>query len=356
MRSIVIHGHFYQPPRDDPWLGTIPREATAARYHDWKERIERESYAPVAASLPFLSFDFGPTLLAWMERYAAETYAAVLAADRTGNAVAMPYHHSILPLSPRRDKETEVRWGIADFRRRFGREPEGMWLPETAVDDETLDVLAVEGIRFTILAPHQVERVPAGGRPGWHRTSSGRRIALFLYNGALAHDVAFGPLVRDPAAWIERLTARVAAELHRVFEREGGTIFAADPWTVRDVYGAVLGAPDDAVTRFIGDRLRHPDDRSALARARELLELERHALRMFTSCGWFFDDIAGLESLIVLRSAARAIELAGPGAPHLEAGLFERLALAPSNDAAVGTGRDLYLTGVKAAPARGVPT
>ncbi|HYU90284.1 MAG TPA: hypothetical protein VE966_07570, partial [Gemmatimonadales bacterium] len=200
MRSIVIHGHFYQPPRDDPWLGTIPREASAAPYHDWNERIERESYAPVAGSLPSLSFDFGPTLLAWMERYAAETYAAVLAADRTsaalhaghGNAIAMPYHHAILPRSSRRDKETEVRWGIADFRRRFGREPEGMWLPETAVDDETLDVLAVEGIRFTVLAPHQVERVPAGGRPGWHRTAGGRRIALFLYDGALSHDVAFG--------------------------------------------------------------------------------------------------------------------------------------------------------------------
>ncbi len=457
MRSIVIHGHFYQPPRDDPWLGTIPREASAAPYHDWNERIERESYAPVAASLASLSFDFGPTLLAWMERYAAETYAAVLAADRTGNAVAMPYHHSILPLSSRRDKETEARWGIADFRRRFGREPEGMWLPETAVDDETLDVLAAEGIRFTILAPHQVERVPAAGRPGWHRTAGGRRIALFLYDGALSHDVAFGPLVRDPAAWIERLTARagpelisiatdgetfghhhregavtlarvldalhkrndvrvdtfaaflsrhppqedvrlvapsawscphgverwrsdcgcrvhgdrpthqrwraplrnalewLAAEVHGVFEREGGTIFAADPWTVRDVYGAVLGAPDDAVTRFVGERLRHPDDRGALARARELLELERHALRMFTSCGWFFDDIAGLESLIVLRSAARALELVGPDAPRLEAGLLERLALAPSNDPAVGTGRELYLQGVKAAPARGVP-
>jgi alpha-amylase/alpha-mannosidase (GH57 family) len=475
MRSIVIHGHFYQPPRDDPWLGTIPREASAAPYHDWNERIERESYAPVAASLPSLSFDFGPTLLAWMERYAAETYAAVLAADRTsaalhaghGNAIAMPYHHTILPLSSRRDKETEVRWGIADFRRRFGREPEGMWLPETAVDDETLDVLAVEGIRFTVLAPHQVERVPAGGRPGWHRTAGGRRIALFLYDGALSHDVAFGPLVRDPAAWIERLTARkranggsadvpevlaiatdgetfghhhregavtlarvlgalskrddvrvdnfaaflarhppqenvklvapsawscphgverwrsdcgcrvhgdrathqrwraplrnaldwLAAELHGVFEREGGTIFAADPWTVRDVYGAVLGAPDDAVTRFIGERLRRPDDRSAVARARELLELERHALRMFTSCGWFFDDIAGLESLIVLRSAARAIELAGSDAVRLEAGLLERLAQAPGNDPAVATGRELYVKGVKAAaPARGVPT
>src|SRR5207302_8849325 len=207
MRSIVIHGHFYQPPRDDPWLGTIPREASAAPYHDWNERIERESYAPVAASLASLSFDFGPTLLAWMARYAAETYAAVLAADRIGNAVAMPYHHTILPLSSRRDKETEVRWGIADFRRRFGREPEGMWLPETAVDDETLDVLAAEGIRFTILAPHQVERVPAGGLPGWYRTSGGRRIAVFTYDGAISHDVAFGPLVQDADAWVERLTA-----------------------------------------------------------------------------------------------------------------------------------------------------
>src|SRR5439155_1090191 len=134
-------------------------------------------------------------------------HAAVVAASRSGGAVAMPYHHPILPLSPRRDKLTEVRWGIADFKRRFGRDPEGMWLPETAVDDETLDVVAGEGIRFTILAPHQVERAPAGGLPGWYRTSGGRRIAVFIYNGAISHDVAFGPLVRDADAWIERLTA-----------------------------------------------------------------------------------------------------------------------------------------------------
>ncbi len=206
-RSVVIHGHFYQPPRDDPWTGTIPVEPNAAPFHDWNERIERESYAPVAASLGSMSFDFGPTLLEWMERHAPGTYAAVVAAGRSGGAVAMPYHHLILPLAPRRDKVTEVRWGIADFRRRFGREPEGLWLPETAVDDETLDVLAGEGIRFTILAPHQVERVPAGGLPGWYRTSGGRRIALFIYDGAISHDVAFGPLVRDADAWVERLTA-----------------------------------------------------------------------------------------------------------------------------------------------------
>ncbi|HKW42004.1 MAG TPA: DUF3536 domain-containing protein [Gemmatimonadales bacterium] len=427
MRSVVIHGHFYQPPRDDPWTGAIPVEPNAAPFHDWNERIERECYGPISGSLASLSFDFGPTLLGWMERAAPDTYRAVIAADRQRGAIAMPYHHVILPLSPRRDKVTEVRWGVADFRRRFGREPEGMWLPETAVDRETLEVLAAEGIRFTILAPHQVERVPAGGRPGCYRAADGRRIAVFLYDGPLSHDVAFGPLVRDPAAWVARLVAApqdlvamatdgetfghhhkegvvtltrvletlarhddvrvenfaaflernqpedqirlvtpsawscphgverwraecgcrvapergmhqrwraplraalewLAGELHAVFEREGRPRFG-DPWAARDAYGAVLGTPEE------GDRL---------------LEMERHALRMFTSCGWFFDDIAGLESVIVLRSAARAIELAGPPeSTRLEAGLLERLALAPSNDPTVPSGRELYLEQVK---------
>src|SRR5437016_13407528 len=208
MRSIVIHGHFYQPPRDDPWTGTIPVEPNAAPFHDWNERIERECYAPVAPSLASMSFDFGPTLLEWMERHAAGTYAHVVAAARSGGAVAMPYHHLILPLAPRHDKVTEVRWGITDFKRRFGREPEGMWLPETAVDDDTPDVLAAEGIRFTILAPHQVERGPAGGLPAWTRTSGGRRIALFTYHGPVSHDDAFRPLAPDADARVTPLTAR----------------------------------------------------------------------------------------------------------------------------------------------------
>src|SRR2546427_240105 len=207
MRSIVIHGHFYQPPRDDPWTGTIPLEPNAAPFHDWNERIERECYARVAPSLASMSFDFGPTLLEWMEHHAPGTYAAVVAAGRAGGALAMPYHHLILPLSPRRDKVTGVRWGITDFRRRFGREPEGMWLPETAVDPETLDVLAAEGIRFTILAPHQVKEAPADGSPCLYRTPGGRSIALFVYDGPLSHDVAFGPLLSDAAAWAERLVA-----------------------------------------------------------------------------------------------------------------------------------------------------
>ena len=404
-RSVVIHGHFYQPPRDDPWTGTIPVEPNAAPFHDWNERIERESYAPVAASLGSMSFDFGPTLLEWMERHAPGTYAAVVAAGRSGGAVAMPYHHLILPLAPRRVKATEVRWGIADFRRRFGREPEGMWLPETAVDDETLDVLAGEGIRFTILAPHQVEHVPAGGLPGWYRTSGGRRIALFIYDGAISHDVAFGPLVRDADAWVERLTAG-AKQLVAVatdgetfgHHHKGGAVVLArvlevlkrrDDVRVENFASFLARQEPEEEVRLVApsswscphgverwraecgcraapERGLHQRWRAPLRAALDWLsgelhavfersgrplppELERHALRMFTSCGWFFDDIAGIESVIVLRSAARAIELSGSlsEAARLEAGLLERLALAPSNDPAVGSGRELYLKRVK---------
>ena len=450
--SVVIHGHFYQPPREDPWLDEVEAEPSAAPFHDWNQRVERDCYRAVVAArlygpdgriahivntLASTSFDFGPTLLEWMERAAPPTYAAVLEADRSsrdrhgghGNAIAMPYHHAILPLSSRRDKVTEVRWGIADFRRRFGRDPAGMWLPETAVDDETLDVLAAEGIQFTILAPHQVARPPAGGLPGRYRTAGGRTIALFIYDGALSHDVAFGKVLGNAQVWADRMVgdrgptgsaqlvavatdgetyghhhafgevalawvldhlgrrgdvrvenfaaflARhpptedvtlvapsswscphgverwradcgcryaperptqqrwraplrealdwLAGELHALFEREGSQLFA-DPWAARDGYGAV-----------------------EQVRGRELLELERNALRMFTSCGWFFDDIAGIEALQVLRYAARAIDLAGADAPRLAAGLLERLARAPSNDPAAGTGRDLYLSRVQ---------
>jgi len=226
-RSVVLHGHFYQPPREDPWLGYVEAEKGAAPHHDWNRRVEQECYRAVTAAripdaagriarivntLERISFDFGATLLEWMADEAPATYRAVLDADRVsrerlghGNAIAAPYHHVILPLNTRRDKATEVRWGIADFRRRFGREPEGMWLPETAVDDETLDVLAEQGIRFTILAPHQVKRAPSGGLPGRYRTAGGREIALFIYDGPLSHDVAFGQLLQDAFAWAGRL-------------------------------------------------------------------------------------------------------------------------------------------------------
>ena len=231
VRSVVMHGHFYQPPREDPWLEIVEREANAAPAHDWNERIERECYAPIAAArllapsgriarmvnlYEALSFDVGSTLLEWMERAAPATYRAILAGDAAsvarlhghGNAIAAPYHHVILPLASRRDKVTELAWGLADFRRRFGHDAEGCWLPETAVDEETLVVLAELGVRFTILAPHQVQSPAANGAPLRFDAGGGRSIALFTYDGALARDVAFGSLTRDGATLAARLAGK----------------------------------------------------------------------------------------------------------------------------------------------------
>jgi len=473
VQSVVLHAHFYQPPREDPWFDAVEREPSAAPYHDWNQRIEQECYrAVVAARVPApdgriaeimntlagISFDVGPTLCQWLEREARPTYQAILEADRLsrarlgghGNAIAMPYHHVILPLASRRDKVTEVRWGIADFERRFGRAPVGMWLPETAVDEESLDVLAAEGMRFTVLAPHQVANAPADGSPGLYRTSGGRPIALFVYHGPISHDVAFGGLLRDAAAWaarlvgpepggvvtrlrtvatdgetyghhhrfgemalaallnqlrrrtgvrlenfasyLERHPARdpvtlvapsswscphgverwrsdcgcklaperptrqtwrrplrealewLAAELHARFDREGWELLT-DPWAARDAYGAVAGAGEDAIARFATEWLAERDEVSQprIIRARELLEMERDALRMFTSCGWFFDDVAGIETAQILKYAAHAVELAGAGSAELHAELSERLVHARSNDPASGTAREVYL-------------
>jgi hypothetical protein len=468
VRAVVVHGHYYQPPRDDPWLEAVEAEATAAPYHDWNERIERESYRAVTAArvpsadgriarienaLAWTSFDVGPTLLLWLEREAPDTYAQILAADRasrdrlgSGNAIAHPYHHIILPLATRRDKTTEVRWGIADFRRRFGRAPEGLWLPETAADDETLDVLAEEGIAFTVLAPNQVAKPPAHGFPGRYRTAAGREIAVFIYDGPLSHDVAFGTALQDGVAWARRLLAGpekapsvvaiatdgetyghhhrfgemalarmlaevhgargaaltnfgallaahppaedvtlvapsswscvhgverwrsecgcqaapekgwhqrwraplrqavewLAGELHAVYEREGGALFA-DPWAARDAYGASFGPLGEAEAGFAGTQAARGLSDAEAVRARELLEMERDALRMFTSCAWFFDDIGGLEPLQVLRYGAHAIELAGAEAARLETGFARRLGDAVSNDPAVGDARRIFL-------------
>ena len=523
MRSIVIHGHFYQPPRENPWLEEVEREPSAAPHHDWNARIEQECYRAVVAArvlagdgrisrivntLEYISFNFGPTLLEWMEVNAPDTYARVLEADRRslarlghGNAIAQPYHHAILPLSSRRDKVTEVRWGIADFRRRFGREPEGMWLPETALDDETLDVLAQEGMRFTVVAPGQVTSVPNDGHPGRYTTANGRTIALCIYDGDISHGIAFGGLVSDANAWAKRMlarserrqtprdTAHVAVEaghwepspesdggtrplttgefraiadvaephpryrhrllsaatdgetyghhhrfaemalarvvldleamrtvrienfasflahhpttddveivspsawscahgverwrsncscrmksgtnqewrtplreaitmlaegLHEIYEREASRYFD-DPWAVRDAYGEVVATPE-RIEPWVAARVkpRTSDEsavaESAVAGAQSLLEMGRGALRIFTSCAWFFDDIGGLEPIEVLRYAARAIELAGPAGERLEAAFVRRLADARSNDPTIGTGRDVYLTMAK---------
>jgi hypothetical protein len=522
MRSIVIHGHFYQPPRENPWLEEIEREASAAPHHDWNARIEQECYRAVVAArvlapdgrissivntLEYISFNVGPTLLEWLERAAPDTYARVLDADRKsiarlghGNAIAQPYHHAILPLSSRRDKVTEVRWGIADFRRRFGRDPEGMWLPETALDDETLDVLAQEGMRFTIVAPGQVRSVPNDGHPGRYTTTSGRTITLCIYDGDISHGIAFGGLLRDAHQWAKRMLARgerrrtprdgglvaaghwepdpesdggtrplttgemhaitdpaytpprsgryrlvsaatdgetyghhhrfaemalarvvldlqaarqvhvenfasyiashpvtddvqivepsawscahgverwrsecscrmrdgtsqawraplrdavaeLADGLHALYDREARRYFD-DPWAVRDAYGEVVATPEKieswvatSVTRSPAESERPGDSaESRVPSPQSLLEMERGALRIFTSCAWFFDDIGGLEPIEVLRYAARAIELAGPDGPRLEEAFLARLAEAKSNDPSLGSGRDIYLT------------
>ena len=177
----VIHGHFYQPPRENPVTGLVDAEPSAAPEHDWNVRITKESYLPLVPVYQYLSFDFGPTLLDWLQREARNVYDAVIRADHAGvqrlghgNALATPYHHIILPLASRRDRETEVRWGIQDFKRRFGRDPAGFLLPETAVDRETLDVIAAAGIAFTVLAPHQVSKAPEHGLPARIDLEDGR--------------------------------------------------------------------------------------------------------------------------------------------------------------------------------------
>ncbi len=477
-RHLIIHSHFYQPPRENPLFDDVDAEPSAAPFHDWNQRIDRECYRAVVAArinadhgriirlvntLEAMSFNVGATLFEWMERHAADTYQRILAADRIslkrlghGNAMAQPYHHVILPLATRRDKLTEVRWGKADFRRRYGRDPDGMWLPETAVDDETLDVLAQEGMQFAVLAPYQVSPVPPDGRPGRYTTTHGRQIALFPYHGDMSHGIGFGGLVRDTNAWLQaihgfapspraegdaaakpddpllvsaatdgetyghhhkfaemalayvleqsrargtvvtnyasflsqypavhdvdlvepsawscahgverwrsncgcRMDTRanpsqewrtplrdglntLADGLHAVFETEGRALFG-DVWTARDAYGALVSESD--ITRReqgLNKVLRSGVSSDQRSRAVELMEMERDALRMFTSCAWFFDDIGGLEPRQVLRYASRAITLSGAEATLVPA-LRATLGTALSNQPDVVSGARVF--------------
>ena len=249
-RYVCVHGHFYQPPRENPWLGEVEREDSALPHHDWDSRIAEECYGPAVLGvrggsdgraisyenlLRRISFNFGPTLLSWLERRRPSLYRRVIEADRLsagddglGNAIAQPYFHVILPLASRRDKETLVRWGIADFKARFGRLPRGMWLPETAVDDETLDVLASEGIEFTILAPSQAAAIrPVGG--DWADASAKtldpktpyrwispwtvtRSLAVFFYHPILSHAVITGEATASAEDFAQGVRARLTGE------------------------------------------------------------------------------------------------------------------------------------------------
>ena len=276
MTALIIHGHFYQPPRENPWTGIVEREPSAAPFHNWNERIHAECYQPnafarindsdtgserVVNNYAKISFNFGPTLLTWLERNHAETYARIIDADREsalqhgghGNAIAQAYGHAILPLCNERDLRTQIRWGIADFHRRFGRRPEAQWLPETACNDAVMNALIDEGLRFVILAPHQAARVRSyrtrsgpgspAGLPGcgggcdgvnhedasseWfdvdehsidtsipyrysHRDGSDRSIAVFFYEGPTSRAIAFENLLKSSLSLVDRF-AQIAS-------------------------------------------------------------------------------------------------------------------------------------------------
>jgi alpha-amylase/alpha-mannosidase (GH57 family) len=446
-RTLVVHGHFYQPPRENPWTEEVAREASAAPHHDWNARITAECYRPNGAArivddagrvvaivdnYEHISFDMGPTLLSWLERHAPDTYARILAADRTSHgAVAQAYGHVILPLANERDLRTQVRWGLADFEHRFGHRAEGMWLPEAAVNDDVLRVLVEEGVRFTVLAPRQAATQPVDTSVV-HRWKHGD-LALVFYDGGLSHDLAFGLSTLAPQAFLDRVDAQLVAVAtdgetfghhHRwgerflayaltveaprrgirvdnlvnvvhgqelttevevlesswscghgvgrwrddcgcstggepgwhqrwraplreafdllrdrgveVFERRGPAVLH-DPWAARDEYVRVLVGAETAdgfaARHVIGDRVE----------AFTLLEAQRHAMAMYTSCGWFFNDLAGLETVQVLRYAARVVDLLVElGEPSLEDALLDVLAKAESNVAAEGNGRDVW--------------
>ena len=441
--ALVLHGHFYQPPREDPWTGIVPEQPGAAPFHDWNERITAECYRPNAELGTFesLSFNVGPTLLLWLQAHHHDVYQRIIDADRTnGRAIAQAYGHAILPLCNEHDVRTHVRWGILDFETRFGRRPEGMWLPETAVNDHVLRVLAEEGIRFTILAPSQIDAdaPPRTGLYLWRDTDDpDRTVELVVYDGSLSHTLAFevpssrqilnnavdiGGLViaatdgetfghhhdgadevlartlgiAEPAygvslprivdlldesppatevrvrtsAWscahgVQRWMAdcgchtggpegwdqswrgplRHALDVLRdwgtdVFERRGKELLR-DPWAARDDYlGLLIGAlgwEEFSSRHIIGDGHQ----------AGVLLDAQRNALLMYTSCGWFFNDLAGIETVQVLRYAARSIDL------HQQIGeeppvedFLEILAEARSNDPEKGSGRDLWVSEV----------
>jgi hypothetical protein len=453
LQRLMVHAHCYQPPREEPWLELVPREPSAAPDHDWNVRIARECYAPLGAApvldelgrvrrvvncWEWLSFNVGPTLVHWLEREAPAVLARMVVGDRAsiartghGAAIAAPYHHVILPLASRRDKQTEVRWGIREFRRVFGREPSGMWLPETAVDDETLEVLAEAGIRFTILAPHQIATPTSNGAPVlWRR--NGRQMALIGYDGGLSHRVAFGDLLKDARHLAAAVASRqlegahpptaviavdgetfghhhrfgdlgLAALIDRFASGSGTVLVGAEqlvaemsPASISEIVAPTSWSCSHGVERWrseCGCRMepgsrqgwRAPlrlgletlsaelsaiiardwprgglsvdevadagDDEVADPLRRRLLELERHRLAMFTSCAWFFDDLARIEPKIVMRHAARALDLvATEESALLERALLSILTEARANDAADGDGAMIWATEI--APGR----
>jgi len=432
-KFICFHGHFYQPPRENPWTQKIDEQPSAHPYHDWNERINAECYGALAKLNVYekISFNFGPTLLSWMAQHAADVYERIIRADKVsllrfdgcGNAMAQAYNHMILPLSNERDKQTQVVWGIRDFEHRFGRTPLGMWLPETAVNVDTLEVLARHELKFTVLAPKQASRIRKIGDTKWEdvhhgsietkrlyecRLPSGKSIIIFFYDAHISSKLAFGPYTRsiirfehgleheidrdfdedaiihgavdgetyghhqkkghlvlnevlhglkvrddvaltnyeyffmhhpptyeveifENTAWscesglnrwfmddrhsYDASTRRVhkwrevlrnsldwlRERLIEVYEKEMMAI-CRDPWALRDEYVRYLLTKDASI---IETKL---SDAGSLPKALKLLEMQKMAMFMYTSCGWFFEDISRIETVQILRYAARAIQ------------------------------------------------
>jgi len=490
MPALIIHGHFYQPPRENPWTGVVEIEPGAAPFHDWNERIHSECYGPntgvrmldpttgrerVVNNYAHISFNFGPTLLSWLNAKHPDTYAGIISADRQsageraghGNALAQAYGHAILPLCNERDRQTQIQWGLADFRGRFGREAESIWLPETACNDDVMGLLIAAGLRFVILAPHQGSRIRAIGGVEWldvneqsidtgiayrysHRDGSDRSIAVFFYDGPTSRAIAFENLLRSSEAladhfartanakellnvatdgetyghhfkfgdiclahaveidaparalrvtnygayldqhpptfeveinngrngegtswscphgvgrWIRdcgchtggepgwnqrwRTPLREALDVLRDanaghFEATRGNLFT-DPWQARDASIALVLDQTASREKFLYDHAGHWLSTAEQARALTYLELQRMLLLMYTSCGWFFNDISGIETIQILKYAARAIDLMDQlGLPSIRESFLDILAAAKSNRAEMTTGVDIY--------------
>ena len=495
-KFLTIHGHFYQPPRENPWLEAIELQDSALPYHDWNERICVECYNPNSVSrivdnrnkildivnnYEYMSFNIGPTLLSWMEQYAPLTYERIIRADKEsvelheghGNAMAQVYNHMIMPLANYQDKVTQVKWGIRDFEKRFGRKPEGIWLAETAVDDETLEVLVDNGIKFTVLSPYQALKVKRTSDTDWQDVSwgnidparsykytvkndSSKSIDLFFYDGAISRSVAFDELLVDGNKFIKRLkegvselrdypqliniatdgesyghhtkfgdmalsyVLKIKAEdegfeitnyaqyldkyrsdyevdikqasswscfhgvgrwcedcgcstgghpgwnqkwrkplrqaldylrdsLSDIFEKEGAKYFNKDVWEVRNDYiEVILNRSLDNVLKFQKEHFKSDLSNDDMVKAMELLEVQRQAMLMYTSCGWFFSEISGIETVQIMKYAARAIQLAKKFTKvNMEEKFLEILEQAQSNIKEFGTGRDIYEKFVK---------
>ncbi len=487
---LTIHGHFYQPPRENPWLETIELQESAAPCHDWNERVCKECYNPnsvskivdnknrildVVNNYEYMSFNFGPTLLSWMEEFAPLTYERIIKADITsikehnghGNAIAQVYNHMIMPLANERDKQTQVKWGIKDFEYRFGRLPEGMWLAETAVDDDTLRVLAENGIKFTILSPYQALRVKKDGDKDWMdvswgnidparsyryniKSAPGKYIDLFFYDGAISRSVAFDELLKDGNKFVSRLKDGVSDlrdypqliniatdgesyghhtkfgdmglsyayklkvkdegfkitnygeylekyksdwivdikpvsswscfhgvgrwcedcscstgghpgwnqkwrkplrealdylrdETIAIYKNHAKKYFV-NPKAARENYINVILDRSEANVRKYQEEYFLPDlEHDMKVKGMKLLEIQRQAMLMYTSCGWFFSEISGIETVQIMKYAARVIQLMKDfSRKDFEAPFLDILAQAKSNIPEFGNGRDIF--------------